>query len=470
VRCPAEGRTGLRGRISLNTKRRVAGLLALVVGVLAVSCTESGASSAPAAPAATVTSTSDVAGAVATPDMLPVTPVTVAYEVADPAFEALPGARAIYGERNGTGYRIEVPDNWNGEVVYYAHGFRGNPPELTVSFPPLREHFLRDGYAWAASSYSKNGYEPGAAARDTYALRDIVAAELGVPARSYIYGQSMGGHVVSLSLEQYPDAYDGAFSECGVVSGHDVLDYFLSWGTLSGYFAGVNLRGLTQDAEVFGSTISGRIAPQLGSVDEPTPAGRAFANVIKNLTGGERPFFREGYRMNYAFNFAVLVNAVGNAGPSNAAAQNLDQQYEIDAGFNVTSEQLNREVSRIAANTVYRDAERWPEFADLTGRIQTPYLTIHGTGDLFVPISLEQEYRSIVDTAGRGDLLVQRAVRRPGHCAFTEEERARAFDDLVAWVETGARPAGEDLSGSLANVGLEFTQPLEEGDPGGLAP
>jgi hypothetical protein len=189
-----------------------------------------------------------------------------------------------------------------------------------------------------------------------------------------------------------------------------------------------------------------------------------------NLTGGERPFFREGYEMNYAFNFAVLVNAVATAGPSNAAAQNVDALYEIDSGFGVTSAQLNRDVSRIEANVMYRDAERWPEFADLTGRIEAPHLTIHGTGDLFVPISLEAEYREIVDAAGRGDLLVQRAMRRPGHCAFSEEERTRAFDDLVAWVDSGTAPAGEDLTGDLTDAGLAFTQPLEDGDPGGVAP
>jgi len=422
----------------------------------------------PVAP--TPTAQSQVAGAIATPEMLPVTPVNIDYSVADPSFEPLAGARAIFGEYQGAGYRIEVPDEWNGQVVYYAHGFRGNPPALTVSFPPLREYFVAHGYAWAASSYSKNGYEPGAGARDTLALRDVFAEKVGTPSKSYIYGQSMGGHVVSLSLEQYPTAYDGALSECGVVSGHEVLDYFLSWGTLSGYFAGVDLHGLTSDAQVFGSTISGEIAPRLGTADEPTAAGSAFADVIKNLTGGDRPFFREGYAMNYGFNFAILVNAVGTAGPSNAAAQNVDTRYRIDEGFGVTSEQLNREVSRVEANATYRDRARWPEFAPLTGRIERPHLTIHGTGDLFVPISLEQSYRRIVDAAGNGDLLVQRAVRRAGHCAFSDTERTRAFEDLVSWVSTGTRPAGEDLRGDLRDAGRAFTQPLEAGDPGGLAP
>jgi hypothetical protein len=42
----------------------------------------------------------------------------------------------------------------------------------------------------------------------------------------------------------------------------------------------------------------------------------------------------------------------------------------------------------------------------------------------------------------------------------------KAFDDLVAWVTKGARPAGDDLSASLANAGMTFTNPLREGDPG----
>jgi pimeloyl-ACP methyl ester carboxylesterase len=453
-----------------STKGWLTAAALVLVAIFAASCSGS-ASTEPAAEApASPTPASEVAGAVATPEMLPVTPININYEIVDPAFAALPGAQAIFGEYEGAGYQIEVPDAWNGEVVYYAHGFRGNPPALTVSFPPLRDYLIANGYAWAASSYSRNGYEPGAAARDTYALRDVFVEKVGAPSKSYIYGQSMGGHVVALSLEQYPTAYDGALSECGVVAGHEVLDYFLSWGALSAYFAGVDLHGLTSDAQEFGSTISGRIAPALGTLEEPTAAGKAFADVIQNLTGGERPFFREGYAGNYAFNFAILVNAVGNAGPSNAAAQNVSTVYAIDDGFGVTSEQLNREVSRISANVTYRDASRYPEFADMTGRIERPHLTLHGTGDLFVPISLEASYRKIVDAAGRGDLLVQRAVRRAGHCAFSDAERIRGFEDLVNWVETGDKPAGEDLTGDLRDAGRAFTDPFEPNDPGGLAP
>jgi hypothetical protein len=424
---------------------------------------------------------SDVAGAQATtaapspipettqtPRTLPVTPISVQYEIVDPSFEALPGARAIFGEHDGAGYRIELPDAWNGDVVYYAHGFRGNPPQLTIDFPPIRDWLIANGYAWAASSYSKNGYEPGIAARDTLGLHDVVEREIGAPRRSYIYGQSMGGHVVSLSLEQYPDAYDGALSECGVVSGHEILDYFLSWGALASYFANVELYDVTTDAGAFTVKINDEVKPRLGDPLEPTAAGRAFASAIEHLTGGPRPFFREGLLENYTFNFVILTNAVGAAGPANAASQNIGTRYKLADGLGVTTEQLNREIARIEANAVYRDIENYPEFANMTGKLGAPLLTLHNTGDLFVPISLEQSYARLAASAGAGDLLVQRAIRRPGHCNFTEPERLQAFRDLAAWVERGARPAGDDILGDLRDAGVAFTDPMADGDPGGI--
>lgn len=72
-------------------------------------------------------------------------------------FDALPGTSTtrLWGVHGGAGFRIEVPDNWNGDLVLYAHGFRGTGLELTVSDPRIRQFLVTNGYAWAASSYSK---------------------------------------------------------------------------------------------------------------------------------------------------------------------------------------------------------------------------------------------------------------------------------------------------------------------------
>jgi len=43
--------------------------------------------------------------------------------------------------------------------------------------------------------------------------------------------------------------------------------------------------------------------------------------------------------------------------------------------------------------------------------------------------------------------------------------RERAFDDLVAWLERGVTPAGDDMLGDVAKLGLAFTPSLHPDDP-----
>ena len=97
----------------------------------------------------------------------------------------------------------------------------------------------------------------------------------------------------------------------------------------------------------------------------------------------------------------------------------------------------------------------------INGNIKLPVLSLHGVGDLLVPFSLEQIYAQKVADQGSSDLLVQRAIRDIVHCSFTEAEYATAFVDLVHWVETGVKPAGDDFL-DLAevadpNFGCAFT-------------
>lgn len=444
------------------------------IPVLLLALAVAACSSSSHAPAGTATGTATndptANAAFATPQLLPVTPVTIAYVPRDPRLTALDGARIMSGTYSGGLFEIEVPTAWNGSVVYFAHGFRANPPDLTITPPPLRAYFIQHGYAWAASTYSKNGYEPGVGANDTYALRLVVEEKLGAPKHSYLYGQSMGGHVIGLILEEHPTDYDGALSECGAVAGPAVIDFFTDWGVLSSYLSGVELINAVGDVTVFGPKIKDKVVPALGPPDSLTKEGKAFADAILRLTGGPRPFFREGFQANYNFNFALLVNAVGAAGPATSAAQNLQTQYHIAPGFGVSEAELNRGVSRIKPAPAYTDAALYPEFAPMTGKIQRPLLTLHGTGDLFVPISMEQSYRRTVDAAGNGDLLVQRAIRRSGHCTFSDQERQRGFEDLVAWAGGGPKPGGDDLLGDLTDIGRQFTTPLAADDPGGTTP
>src|SRR6185503_12079323 len=95
-------------------------------------------------------------------------PVTVRLEpqvaLADPAFVALPGARAEYGRLHGAVFQLEMPDAWNGDVVFWMHGFENFAAEASTTAPDFRRYLIRHGYAWAASSFSSTSMIPQRAA------------------------------------------------------------------------------------------------------------------------------------------------------------------------------------------------------------------------------------------------------------------------------------------------------------------
>ena len=157
-------------------------------------------------------------------------------------FEAIFGIETerYWGIHNGAGYRIEVPVNWNGALVVWAHGYRGTGLELTVDNPPHREWLIANGYAWAASSYSKNAYDVAQGAKDTHALTKRFNGIVGKPNRTYITGFSMGGHITAVVIEQWPNAYDGAMPMCGVMADYELFDFFLDFNLVAQALAGVD--------------------------------------------------------------------------------------------------------------------------------------------------------------------------------------------------------------------------------------
>jgi len=114
----------------------------------------------------------------------------------------------------------------------------------------------------------------------------------------------------------------------------------------------------------------------------------------------------------------------------NQVATNASLRYAIDESLGLTADTLNTRIRRKAAVPAARSTSgRYEETIPFDGRIERPLITLHGTGDLFVPISLEQTLKQAVDAVGRSQWLVQRIMRIPGHCGFSRTEQARAFDD-----------------------------------------
>ena len=152
--------------------------------------------------------------------------------------------------------------------------------------------------------------------------------------------------------------------------------------------------------------------------------------------------------------------------PVRRAGSTLHIRYRIDSGLGLGEDELNARVRRLRAAKDARSPSANPVYAERTGRLTAPLLTLHETGDAVVPLSLEQSYRRRTIAAGTDHLLVQRVIRSPGHCGVDGNTREQAFDDLVAWIERGVRPAGEDvLAPDLSRIGLRWTPTLYPGDP-----
>src|SRR5688500_1313407 len=136
-------------------------------------------------------------------------------------------ARIVEGEIGpGSLYALYVPREWNGEIVYYAHGVRPPVPYAPISLADQDNFFaVRDalgaaGYAFAYSSFSENGLAVKDGAQRTHQLRGILNSQLPEkPTRSYLAGYSLGALVALELAEKYPNQYDGVLAMCGMVGG-----------------------------------------------------------------------------------------------------------------------------------------------------------------------------------------------------------------------------------------------------------
>lgn len=372
--------------------------------------------------------------AAALPPPVQVRPEPDGVGLEDPSFEALPGARADFGRLGGSVYEIEVPDRWNGRLVLFMHGYGELAPEAGVTPPGIRRYLIGQGYAWGASSFSSTSLIPGRAADETAAVWDLFARRYGRPARTYVTGQSMGGAATHVAAERYGNRFDGALGLCGAASQTPAARIDADFFVAAAYAAGVTQREYDRSSSI-PELIGERILPAL----RRPRVHRRFEDIMVSLTGGPRPFDREGFRMEEETNWHRAELLVG-AG----IARNRRTVYRLGRPSPVSARDFNRAVIRLRTNPELRRA--FLAGNEMHGRLAMPLLTLHSTGDGQVPIDQLRILQRRVHAAGRDRRLVSRVFADPGHCGFTYTEWAAALEALVRWVEHGVRPRGNDLA------------------------
>lgn len=388
--------------------------------------------------------------------------------------EGLPAGAQCYTGRSEEGayYWIAVPADWNGVLVVHSHGGpRTAPPEINDETDDLQRFsvMVREGYAWAGSTYRRGGYGVRMAAEDTDILRRIFWQRFGKPKYTLVHGQSWGGNVAAKVSELYAvdgdgqRNYDGVLLTAGLVSG----------GT-RGYVFRSDLRavyqfycrnhprpdevqypvwqGLPVGARMTRAQVSARIDECTGlgkPAAERTPEqARNLRNIVSVIGIREDELVSH---LNWATGlFQDMVQTrLGGHNPFS----NIDTAY---AGSDDDAA-LNAGVERFAADPV--GVARLAYDADLTGLIMLPTLSIHAKNDPTVFVSVDAVYRDIVAAAGRSDLLVQTFTDEDQHSKLSTPEYAGMMDALMAWIEKGQKPTPTSVAAACETHSAAYGEP-----------
>lgn len=357
-------------------------------------------------------------------------------------------SRQLTGQTgDGALYAFFVPVNWNGDVVYYAHGIVDAALLVALptgdGFPDLRDALGALGYAVAYSSFSENGWAVKDGVESTHQLRGLFNAQVGRPARSFITGTSMGGLVAQSLAEKYRKEYDGTLAMCAPLGGAvEEVNYIANVrvlfdamypGVLPGNVLNVPA-GLDLNTQVLGPA-------QYAIVSNPTGLGIIARIRQTPLAGNDGTELVTSLLYALAYDVRGIDDFLGRT-HGRSMFDNSSTAY-VAAVPGLLPDTVLAQVNAAAGRfTATRDALNYLDrYYTPEGDLQVPTVTLHTTRDPLVPFFHEAQFAQAV--AGRNDsgLLVQRSVDRFGHCAFTAGEMVDAFQALAGWATSGQKPS-----------------------------
>ena len=356
------------------------------------------------------------------------------YLAASPAL-AMDASLAVSPPVEATGtladapYRIDIPADWNGELVVLAHGFEpvGVPRASPWPADPATPMFTSARYAVAQSGYATQGWAVRDAIVDSERLRTHFVERHGMPKRTWFVGMSMGGGIAIASLEQQAAHYDGALSLCGANLPGDVLasELFTSLVAFDALFparAGDASQGVSDPASptLDQGALMDRVEALLPR--DPEAAKRLAAKL-------EVP--AEALPGVIGLHYLVFHDLKARAG-----GMPVDNRTVRYRGFG-DDDAFNAIVPRYAGDA---DAMDYAAAAPLlTGHLQKPLVMLDNADDP----TIAPRFRPVYAQRAQGAAILPLALPPApgGHCDFSAEQVREAFGVLTRWVDTGERPA-----------------------------
>ena len=341
--------------------------------------------------------------------------------------QAIPGCETGVLAHGAKSLICVPPVGWNGQLVVFAHGYVAvNEPlnfyHLTLpdgtSIPALVEGL---GFAFATTSYRKNGLAVLEAVEDMKELVEAFKATRSVPLRTFVTGVSEGGLVTALLAERAPELVTSALSTCGPIGTFQgQIDSVGDFRVLFDYFFPGVIPGSPID-------IPARVIQNWDAIYVPrivTALASAPQRALELMATSRAAFDPADANTIARTTVDVLwYNVFG----TNDAIQTLggnpfDNRFRFYFGSS-DDFRLNLFVRRVAASRAARAAVRQYE---TSGQLSIPLVTLHTTGDQVIPFIHELLYLAKVDVFNRGAFIPLPVVRY-GHCNFTANEVLGAF-------------------------------------------
>ena len=356
----------------------------------------------------------------------------------------------------GAYFKIVVPDNWNGSLVIWNHGFslsKIGPIEDYDDLGPLQDLHLIQGYAVAASSYRLKGW---AVFKTDYDLRQLVSAfsqEFRTPDQIILYGASLGGAVTASALERgnLPNVA-GALTFCGAMAGsrnwdaaldlrlgYDMMCSDMPGGAIPGGAKGLPKRSDWDNRDVE------RAVNACTGVDEPRSQRTAQQqeNLDRILEAAQIPAVALQTGMRYAtISMADLVHdrkkLKSKIGTGNK---------KVDYGDPV----VNADIKRVKAKK--KNRKKLKKSFTPKGNVGTAkIISMHTDKDALVLVENEHEYAEVVPPQNLTTAIVREPI--PTHCVFTPPEIIAGWEALREWIDTGVQPTAGDIQNRCKSVPL----------------
>lgn len=387
------------------------------------------------------------------------------------------------GVLDGAAYKILVPDNWNGELLMYAHGY-GYTERLDMSkwydysyadaapdtyVGPDGKHMddilLERGYALAGTAFRGSGYQFKDGMHDLISLAGLFNGLVGKPSRTILIGYSMGGLMALKSAESVP-IYDGLIAACAISSGASKstelfgafamgYDMLFGWPPAGWTFDWGKWYDVRNDID-FNTEV---LPVLLAQLDPASP------NYLENI--GKFEFLRVllGYPLPGFYDiplpwvattmfFTTEVRGIIETQAKGPVVQNADHVYQLsdpdraylkaigyaDPLIDFLLYEMNARTAATAGNPQRHYGEK---YADPTGDFRRPVVSIHSIYDGIAPVAGESLLRDVVTAAHKEEMVVQAFTDGVYHCGFSPDQLLSAIDAMEHWLDEGNKPGPE---------------------------